>query len=238
MHKHFRMIAISEHLRNHGFDPDVFQHLRIPHIWDKLRTYYDLDLIDEREYYDDDDPDDKYVDFSLPHSDFLRPMMQRAAADSSEAPTSPPEMALSPEATHSRKRKRSGTLPKARAPSAEDTEDGGMDAPSPPAARTTTTKRGGGGGGLRGRRRAASHSARPERAADKAAEKAETTEEEEEEEDEEEDAEEESGSESGEEEEEGGSADEGGTPASRPTRAASRKRAAPKPTRRTTRLRR
>ena len=49
MHKHFRMLSISEHLRNHGFDPDVEAHTRIPSIWAKLRTQYDLDIIDDRD---------------------------------------------------------------------------------------------------------------------------------------------------------------------------------------------
>ncbi|UKZ47456.1 hypothetical protein TrVGV298_001674 [Trichoderma virens] len=96
MHKHFRMIAISEHLRNHGIDPDIHRHTRIPHIWEKLRTYYDLDLIDEREYFDDDEAEDKYVEFSLPFHEFGELMLQRAIADPSEAPTSPPQLELSP----------------------------------------------------------------------------------------------------------------------------------------------
>ncbi|KAH0597470.1 hypothetical protein MHUMG1_04848 [Metarhizium humberi] len=247
MHKHFRMIAISEHLRNHGFDPDIYQHTRIPNIWDKLRTYYNLDLIDEREYFDDDETEDKYVDFTLPHSHFLDSMMQRAVADSSEAPTSPPQLELSPELSHARKRKRSGTASKARVTDAEDTEDG-TDAPSP-AARPAR--------GSRGRTRAASQQAKPEKNdksdkdKDKAEkDKAETTEEEEDAEnqeeesgsgeDEDEDEDEGEGEGEGEEEEEDEadeSAEEGGTPASRSTRAARRRTVAPKPTTRRTRSR-
>ncbi|KAJ2974836.1 hypothetical protein NUW58_g8530 [Xylaria curta] len=49
MHKHFRIIAISEHLRNHGFDPDVETHTRIPGIWTKLRQFFDMEMIDERD---------------------------------------------------------------------------------------------------------------------------------------------------------------------------------------------
>ncbi|KHN98173.1 CT20 family protein [Metarhizium album ARSEF 1941] len=228
MHKHFRMIAISEHLRNHGFDPDVYQHTRIPNIWDKLRTYYNLDLIDEREYFDDDEPEDKYVDFRLPRSRFLDSMMQRAVADSSEAPTSPPELDLSPGLSHSRKRKRAGTASKVRAADAEDTEDA-MDAPSPA---TKPTR------GARGRTRATSQQSKPEKK-DKS-EKAETTEEEDaeneqeesgfgEDEEEDEEAESEGEDEDVEEEEADESAEEGGTPASRSTRAATRKSVAPKP---------
>ncbi|KAG8422521.1 hypothetical protein J3459_010263 [Metarhizium acridum] len=241
MHKHFRMIAISEHLRNHGFDPDIYQHTRIPNIWDKLRTYYNLDLIDEREYFDDDESEDKYVDFTLPHSHFLDSMMQRAVADCSEAPTSPPQLELSPGLSHARRRTRSGTASKTRATDAEDTEDG-TDAPSP-AARLAR--------GPRGRTRAASQQAKPEKNdrsdKDKAEkDKAETTEEEEDAENQEdgsgsgEDEDEGEGEGEGEEEEEeeaDESAEEGGTPASRSTRAATRKSLAPKPTTRRTRSR-
>ncbi|OAA47751.1 CT20 family protein [Metarhizium rileyi] len=237
MHKHFRMIAISEHLRNHGFDPDIYQHTRIPRIWDKLRTYFDLDLIDEREYFDDDEPEDKYVDFTLPRSHFLDSMRQRAVADISEAPTSPPELDLSPSSFRSRKRKRSGTASRARANDAEDTEDG-TDAPSPTARPTR---------GSRGRARVASQQAKPEKSDKSDKDKAETTEEEEGSEDEEE----ESGSgddeddeddddeddDDEEDDEEDESAEEGGTPASRSTRAATRKSTAPKPMTRRTRSR-
>ncbi|KAK3190441.1 hypothetical protein K4F52_003462 [Lecanicillium sp. MT-2017a] len=206
MHKHFRMIAISENLRNHGIDPDVYQHTRIPHIWQKLRAYYNMDLIDERENVDDDDDEaERYEEFSLPHHDFLESMMQRAIADSSEAPSSPPELEITPPPPSHRdqnKRKRGTRQPsKARATSGEDTEDG-TDAHSP-AAKTTR--------GSRGRTRAASKAV---------AEKAETTEDEAE--DGEGDGEESEGG--GEEEEEEESAEESGTPATRSTRAAGKAR--------------
>ncbi|PNY25724.1 CT20 family protein [Tolypocladium capitatum] len=212
MHKHFRMIAISEHLRNHGFDPDMYRHTRIPHIWQKLRTYYNLDVIDERESFDDEDFDDKYIDFALPRPYFLESMLQRAVADPSEAPTSPPELELSPSPSHAtRKRKRASTATtttatttttttttRARAASAEDIEEG-TDAQSPAARKTR---------GSRGKTRAASQQAK----ADK--EKAETTEEEEVDDSEESDSEEEGGE----------STEENGTPASRTTRGAARGR--------------
>ena len=134
MHKHFRMIAISEHLRNHGFDPDVHQHTRIPHIWQKLRTFYNLDIIDERENFDDDD-EDRYDEFSLPRGDFYGRMMQRAV---SEAPTSPAELDLeNPHSGYSAKkeastgprvgsrgRKRAASRAKDKADTTEE-EDGG-----------------------------------------------------------------------------------------------------------------
>lgn len=48
MHKHFRMIALSQHLRNHGFNPAKEPHTRIPGIWKKLRSLYNLEALDER----------------------------------------------------------------------------------------------------------------------------------------------------------------------------------------------
>ncbi len=48
MHKHFRMIAISQHLRNHGYTSAKDDHTRIPGIWEKLGKYYNLDALDER----------------------------------------------------------------------------------------------------------------------------------------------------------------------------------------------
>ncbi|KAI1877276.1 uncharacterized protein JN550_001348 [Neoarthrinium moseri] len=98
MHKHFRMLAISEHLRNHGINPDVETHTRIPGIWAKLRTLYSLDLIDERENYDDDV--DKYKEFGLPNTEYWDMMFARRLPENpSEAPSSPPEMDLDDHST-------------------------------------------------------------------------------------------------------------------------------------------
>ncbi|KAI0908183.1 chromatin modification-related protein EAF7-domain-containing protein [Ustulina deusta] len=92
MHKHFRIIAISEHLRNHGFDPDVETHTRIPGIWMKLRQFFDMEMIDERDNsFDyvrslggDEAPEEIYKDFDLPPNDFHDLMWARAAADENE----------------------------------------------------------------------------------------------------------------------------------------------------------
>ncbi|KAF2967332.1 hypothetical protein GQX73_g6276 [Xylaria multiplex] len=92
MHKHFRIIAISEHLRNHGFDPDVETHTRIPGIWTKLRQFFDMEMIDERDNsFDyvrslggDEAPEEIYNDFDLPPTDFHDLMWARAAADENE----------------------------------------------------------------------------------------------------------------------------------------------------------
>ena len=45
MHKHFRMIALAQHLRSHGHRED---HTRIPGIWSKLDGLYNLRTLDER----------------------------------------------------------------------------------------------------------------------------------------------------------------------------------------------
>ncbi len=66
MHRHFRMIAISEHLRNHGYDPTMEPHTRIPGIWQKLDTLYNMRVIDDRENsFEFEDPE-KFLEFELP----------------------------------------------------------------------------------------------------------------------------------------------------------------------------
>ncbi|KAI8946195.1 chromatin modification-related protein EAF7-domain-containing protein [Xylaria longipes] len=92
MHKHFRVIAISEHLRNHGFDPDVETHTRIPGIWTKLHQFFDMEMIDERDNsFDyvrslggDEAPEEIYKDFDLPPHEFHDLMWARAAANEDE----------------------------------------------------------------------------------------------------------------------------------------------------------
>lgn len=48
MHKHFRMLAISEHLISQGYVAPNDQHTRIPGIWKKLGALYNLAGLDER----------------------------------------------------------------------------------------------------------------------------------------------------------------------------------------------
>ena len=121
------MIAISEHLRNHGYDPTIEQHTRIPAIWQKLRTMYDLDIIDDRENYIDDP--DQFMEFELPEDDFEDMMFmkgQRTAAENaaSEVPSSPPQLGRSPSPTGPRKRKRGDTVTtKVRADTVDDTDE-------------------------------------------------------------------------------------------------------------------
>ena len=143
MHKHFRILAISEHLRNHGFDPDAWPHTRVPGIWAKLGEFYNLEAIDEREN-NMDPPDEegqprRYHDFSLPWSDYGEIIMERARADPSEAPTSPPQWDPDAPAGESKKRKRgrAGSNPRTRSSTVEDTED-----ETPAASPTRKTGRG------------------------------------------------------------------------------------------------
>ncbi|OTB00069.1 hypothetical protein M426DRAFT_26894 [Hypoxylon sp. CI-4A] len=202
IHKHFRMISISEHLRNHGFDPDVETHTRIPRIWDKLRLFYNMDAIDERDNsfdyvridgQDEELPENKYNDFDLPPDDYHDLMWARAAAGPGEE-SGPSDMDVElPEkpTTATRKRKRGGTrggadaatdaasvagstTTKTRASTVEDT-DQETPLPSSPAGRATAR-------GTRSQKRAAAKAK---------AESAEPEQEDEENEEEEEEAEEE-----------------------------------------------
>lgn len=80
MHRHFRMIALSGYLRNHGYDPAIDRHTQIPGIWKKLGTLYNLEAIDEREDFDFTEEEDlhaKYRDFSLPLDEYGTDMMER-----------------------------------------------------------------------------------------------------------------------------------------------------------------
>ncbi|KAL7627381.1 hypothetical protein AAE478_001574 [Parahypoxylon ruwenzoriense] len=178
IHKHFRMIAISEHLRNHGFDPDVETHTRIPCIWDKLRLFYNMDAIDDRDNsFDyvkgqeaDEPPENKYNDFELPANEFHDLMWARAMAAPGEDAAAPSpvtevdadSMAPAPATTGGRKRKRGGTsaaadtasvagssTAKTRRSSTVDDTDQETPFPSSPAGRATTAR------GARSQKRAA-----------------------------------------------------------------------------------
>lgn len=134
MHKHFRMLAISEHLRSHGYDPEVYTHLRIPGIWKRLSEFFNMPVIDEREnnmdYAEDPNYDARFKPFDLPWQDYGEAIMQRAVADPSEAPTSPPQIDKSP--VTSRKRKRGEPAvghPKTRSSTVDDSEAENDEAP-------------------------------------------------------------------------------------------------------------
>lgn len=88
------MIALSEHLRNHGYDPRVEQHTRIPGIWEKLRTCYNMDVIDDREnsFEYEEEPEGGFPEFSLPddvYGDMCFMRGKRTDEEISEAPSSP-----------------------------------------------------------------------------------------------------------------------------------------------------
>ncbi|KAA8904185.1 CT20 family protein [Sphaerosporella brunnea] len=80
MHKHFRIIGIAELMKNHGVSTS---HTNIAGIWEKLRTMYSLEGLDERE---DDDPDE-WTEFALPEEEFGELMKQRREdPDSKDSP--------------------------------------------------------------------------------------------------------------------------------------------------------
>lgn len=139
MHKHFRMIALSEHLRNHGYDPTLDQHTRIPGVWEKLRTLYNLEIIDERENFEYEDPE-KYLDFKLPE-EFEYDTFMRGKRNASDAPSSPPSLTRSPSPRGQRKRKRADTAAAKdnRASTVDDTDEPRTSpAPSSPPKSTRT----------------------------------------------------------------------------------------------------
>jgi MRG-binding protein len=132
------MIALSEHLRNHGYDPKVHAHTRIPGIWKKLGTLYNLAVIDEREnsfdYAEEDSMEKKYLDFTLPEEDFGNMMWVRGMAPSN-AGSSPSRLQEASEPMEpSKRRKRGETVntSRARASTIEDTDEAKTSpAPSP-----------------------------------------------------------------------------------------------------------
>jgi MRG-binding protein len=94
------MISIHNEMRSHGFATDDAPHTRIPGVWKKLSTLYDLDTLDAREdefaFSEDADPLDpeeaaSLPEFELPENDFGDLMWQRRFhRDASSAASSPP----------------------------------------------------------------------------------------------------------------------------------------------------
>ncbi|PYH79094.1 CT20-domain-containing protein [Aspergillus uvarum CBS 121591] len=87
MHKHFRMIAISEFMKSQGYAPANAEHTRIPGIWKKLGTLYNLPALDEREdsliTETSDDVDgtrEFYCPFELPEDEYGDLMFERRLA--------------------------------------------------------------------------------------------------------------------------------------------------------------
>lgn len=98
MHKHFRMLAISEYMRSQGYAPSDAEHTRIPGIWRKLESLYNLPGLDEREdalVADTSDeaepPAELYCPFELPDDEFGDLMFdRRLAKDGSSSPVASP----------------------------------------------------------------------------------------------------------------------------------------------------
>ncbi|KAK7892907.1 hypothetical protein LTR67_007144 [Exophiala xenobiotica] len=93
MHKHFRIIAIREHLLSQGVINAEDPHTTISGIWAKLSSLYDLSKLDEREDSVTDISDDPakgsayFRDFELPHEDFEDLMWQkRLAPEGTQSP--------------------------------------------------------------------------------------------------------------------------------------------------------
>jgi hypothetical protein len=166
VHKHFRMVALSEHLRNHGYDPRVHAHTRIPGIWAKLRTLYNMDIIDEREnsFEYEDDVKDKYLEFKLPDEDFEEETFMRGKRGDTEADSSPgsspPRLNRSPSPQVTKKRKRGDTVTKPRDTSVVDDTDDTRTSPAQSSPPKTTTRSGRGTNRSMGRVQAESRSSR------------------------------------------------------------------------------
>ncbi|KAJ5578254.1 uncharacterized protein N7459_007218 [Penicillium hispanicum] len=87
VHKHFRMLAIADYLRSQGYAPSTAEHMRIPGIWKKLRSLYNLEALDEREdsvitdaNEDDDGVSERYCPFELPYDEYGDMMFERRLA--------------------------------------------------------------------------------------------------------------------------------------------------------------
>lgn len=152
MHKHFRMVALSEYLRNHGYDPQIETHTRIPGIWQKLGTLYNMRVIDDREnsFEYEEDIKDKYHEFELPPDEYDEITFMRGKRDSpseeSEAGSSPPGLGRSPsppvaQATRKRKRGDTVTNAKTRASTIDDTDEARTSPVHSPTAKTTRSGR-------------------------------------------------------------------------------------------------
>ncbi|QQK47091.1 CT20 family protein [Penicillium digitatum] len=87
LHKHFRMLAISDYLKSQGYAPSTAEHMRIPGIWKKLGSLYNLEALDEREdsvitdiNEDDEGSSEMYCTFELPYDEYGEMMFERRLA--------------------------------------------------------------------------------------------------------------------------------------------------------------
>ncbi|KAJ5883561.1 uncharacterized protein N7473_010447 [Penicillium subrubescens] len=90
VHKHFRMLAIADYLKSQGYAPSSAEHMRIPGIWKKLGSLYNLEALDEREdavfadtNEDDEEPSQMYWPFELPYDEYGDLMFERRLATES-----------------------------------------------------------------------------------------------------------------------------------------------------------
>ncbi|KAI9754822.1 MAG: hypothetical protein M1815_005393 [Lichina confinis] len=130
VHKHFRMIAISHYMHDHGYTPETAPHTNIPGIWRKLRSLYDLETIDDREdaiFEPDDDKADRkkapFRPFSLPRREYGAKMFaKRFDPDRSSSPSflDPPGRAVT--RTNAKATRQVATA--TRASTVEDSEEG------------------------------------------------------------------------------------------------------------------
>ncbi|PLB36442.1 uncharacterized protein BDW47DRAFT_108607 [Aspergillus candidus] len=87
IHKHFRMVAIAEYMKSQGYAPSHAEHTRIPGIWKKLGTLYNLPALNEREDSlimdvadDGDGSRELYCPFELPEDEYGEMMFERRLA--------------------------------------------------------------------------------------------------------------------------------------------------------------
>ncbi|KZF23397.1 CT20-domain-containing protein [Xylona heveae TC161] len=133
MHKHFRMIAISQQLRNHGYTSPADGHTRIPGIWKKLESLYNMEALDEREnsFIDEDaeetDPvTERFYEFKLPEDEYGELQFERRLA---EEPSSSPPMLNYLQPSAPKRGARSAT--RGRASTLDETEEEPMSSPAP-----------------------------------------------------------------------------------------------------------
>ncbi|KAJ6116800.1 hypothetical protein N7512_006525 [Penicillium capsulatum] len=94
VHKHFRMLAIADYLKSQGFGPSTGEHMRIPGIWKKLRSLYNLEALDEREnsglkedIEDEEGISEKFCVFEPPDHEYGDMMFaRRLALEGSSSP--------------------------------------------------------------------------------------------------------------------------------------------------------
>ena len=96
MHKHYRMIALSQHLRSYGHTEP---HTKPDGVWKKLETLYSLKTLDEREdalgelgAEDVEALAKRFCDFKLPENEFGDAMFERRLEKGNGTSASPAVM--------------------------------------------------------------------------------------------------------------------------------------------------